>query len=171
MDGKWGFINKEGEEVIPCKYDDVKPFHEGMATVWKESNDIYKCGFINKEGEEVIPCKYDVVYDFYEDMAVVSLNGKFGIFNRMGTEVVLCIYNEAMVFKNLIAVKRKKEIFLLSKDTKPLGKTIEIESLEDLKKIPLGMPILNVESKYKLVYDNNYILFELWKNKMILLEK
>ena len=48
----------------------------------------------------------------------------------------------------------------MSKDTKPLGKTIEIESLEDLKKIPLGMPILNVESKYKLVYDNNYILFD-----------
>ena len=30
---KYGFINKTGEEVIECKYDDASDFHEGLARV------------------------------------------------------------------------------------------------------------------------------------------
>ena len=35
-DGKWGYMNKEGEEVIPCKYDSVLDFSEGLAIVKKD---------------------------------------------------------------------------------------------------------------------------------------
>ena len=31
--GKWGYIDKTGQEVIPCKYDWANPFHEGLASV------------------------------------------------------------------------------------------------------------------------------------------
>ncbi len=24
--GQWGFVNKEGEEVVPCRYDEVPGF-------------------------------------------------------------------------------------------------------------------------------------------------
>ena len=30
---KWGFINTEGKEIIPCKYDKAKMFHGGLASV------------------------------------------------------------------------------------------------------------------------------------------
>ena len=33
LNGKWGFINKTGKEVIPLKYDDAYPFSEGLAKV------------------------------------------------------------------------------------------------------------------------------------------
>lgn len=33
--GKWGFINKEGKTVIPCQYDEVASFREGLVAVVK----------------------------------------------------------------------------------------------------------------------------------------
>ena len=62
--GKWGYINTKGEEVIPCRYDDnqnyegksASPFHEGLAAVCKGD----KWGYINRQGEEVIPVNLEV---------------------------------------------------------------------------------------------------------------
>ena len=71
-DGKYGYINEEGEEVIPCKHNEAWDFSEGLAKVKKDG----KWGYINKEGEEVIPCKYDSVGDFSEGLAEVKKDGK-----------------------------------------------------------------------------------------------
>ena len=45
---KWGFIDKEGREVIPFKYDDINPFSEGVALVKINS----KKGYIDINGIE-----------------------------------------------------------------------------------------------------------------------
>ena len=42
----WGFINKNGEEVIPCRYDIAYDFSEGLAVVWKDG----LWGYVNKNG-------------------------------------------------------------------------------------------------------------------------
>ena len=66
INGKWGFIDKRGNEVIPCKYDYSNNgyfFSEGLAGV--KLNE--KCGFIDKKGKEVVPCKYDRAEDFSID--------------------------------------------------------------------------------------------------------
>ena len=54
-EGKWGYIDKTGREVIPCKYDDASSFSEGLAKVKKSG----KYGFIDKTGREVVPFIYD----------------------------------------------------------------------------------------------------------------
>ena len=33
LDGKYGFIDKTGAEVIPCKYDNADGFNQGKAKV------------------------------------------------------------------------------------------------------------------------------------------
>ena len=53
LNDKFGFINKEGKEVIPLIYDYAFNFHEGLAFIQLDN----KMGLINKEGIEVIPCK------------------------------------------------------------------------------------------------------------------
>lgn len=70
-----GYINEEGEEVIPCQYYAAGNFAEnGLAYVCKEENGKY--GYINTKGEEVIPCKYNEPSDFQEDgYAFVSQEG------------------------------------------------------------------------------------------------
>ena len=98
---KFGFIDQSGTEVVPCKYDDVDDFYEGLARV--ELNGKY--GFIDQSGTEVIPCKYDDVVDFSEGLAAV-LNGKWGFIDQSGTEVIPCKYDDVDDFsEGLVAVE------------------------------------------------------------------
>ena len=83
-DGKYGFINTRGKEVISCKYDGVGDFHEGLAKVRIGDYRDGKYGLINTQGEEVVPCKYDAAYDFSEGLAVVKRNGKWGYVDKYG---------------------------------------------------------------------------------------
>ena len=55
LNGQWGFINTEGEEVVPPKYDFVLHFRRGLAKV--ELNG--QCGVVDKTGKELLPCVYN----------------------------------------------------------------------------------------------------------------
>jgi serine/threonine protein kinase len=94
LNGKVGFIDKTGKEVIPCKYDDAGTFSEGLAAV--EFNG--RWGFIDKTGEEVISCKYDEKWPFSEGLAAVELNGKWGYIDKTGKEEIPCKYDYAWSF-------------------------------------------------------------------------
>ena len=58
--GKWGYIDDNGNEIIPCVYDDTKQFKHGLAVVYvggKWSDYIFpdkypnvKMGYINSKG-------------------------------------------------------------------------------------------------------------------------
>ena len=48
--GKYGFIDSDGNEVIKAEWDEAKPFSEGFATVKKDG----RYGYINTQGELVI---------------------------------------------------------------------------------------------------------------------
>ena len=67
---KYGFIDKEGEEKIPLKYDSAEPFHNGLAKVTISN----RVGLINTLGEEVIPIKYNSIGDFSHGYYRVTLN-------------------------------------------------------------------------------------------------
>lgn len=90
--GKWGFINTKGEEVIPCQYPNpyedftASPFYEGMALVQKDG----KWGFINTKGEEVIPISIEAesIGRFSEGMAFVYIDEEnFSVINKEGKTV------------------------------------------------------------------------------------
>ena len=54
---KWGFTNKNGENIVEAKYDFVTEFNEyGFAGIKKDG----KWGSINKSGEIVIEPKYEI---------------------------------------------------------------------------------------------------------------
>ena len=80
-DNKYGYINKEGEIVIPIEFE-VDPesqevhsfmneaalFHNGMARVCKNG----KYGYIDKTGNVVIPCTYDYCGEFFGDKTIAD---------------------------------------------------------------------------------------------------
>ena len=85
--GKEGYINSQGEEVIPCIYEYAWNFSEGLAKVRKNGRE----GYINPQGEEVIPCIYDCTDDFSEfseGLAKVYRHGRWSIINAAGKVVV-----------------------------------------------------------------------------------
>ena len=62
-DGKYGFIDKTGKEVIPLKYDDAEEFYKGTAIItWKE-----KKGLIDRMGRGLTAPKYNRLYRKYGD--------------------------------------------------------------------------------------------------------
>lgn len=100
--GKYGYVNVSGTIIIPCEFDRVEVFSEGLAWVMKrdeEGNQKYGC--INAEGEIVIPLsEYDGVESFSEGVARVMKNdekgrGKYGYINTKGEVVVPLDYDDA----------------------------------------------------------------------------
>ena len=73
------------EKMYRDKYDNMQPFHEGLAAVLSNG----KWGFIDPLGRIAIPLMYDEVGEgFYQSLAPVKLNGKLFLINKEGEEVV-----------------------------------------------------------------------------------
>ena len=92
-EGKFGYIDKEGNVVIPFRYEPGKDewsytdqpvfdFHQGLARVWDKATGKY--GYIDKEGNEVFPCEFDFAEDVSEGVAIVQKGDQFGFINTKG---------------------------------------------------------------------------------------
>lgn len=57
--GKHGYINTDGEEMIPCVYEDGARFEYGLAPVANLSEYDKKWGLINIKGERIVAFDYD----------------------------------------------------------------------------------------------------------------
>lgn len=71
--GKWGFINVRGEEVISCQYDEVSIFHEGKAAVKMDN----QWGYINSNNEMVIPLFKAVCAEPFSEGRAFILTSEF----------------------------------------------------------------------------------------------
>jgi tetratricopeptide (TPR) repeat protein len=94
LNGKWGYTDKQGNEVIPFKYEEASDFHDGLAAVGLNG----KYGFIDKQEHDVIPLKYDNAYPFSDGLAAVELNDKWGFVDKQGHEVIPFKYDEVGTF-------------------------------------------------------------------------
>lgn len=109
-EGKEGFANMKGEEVIPCTYYTVYEFHDGLARVYND-NESSLSYFIDKTGEIVIDLtkekKYDNYKDFSEGIAVVEKNGMYGGIDKKGKEVIGVKYEKMGSFSEGLAYAQK----------------------------------------------------------------
>lgn len=93
---KWGFINTEGELVIPAKFTAVGQFSHGLAPVYV-GGDCDVCtgprggrwGYINQEGRLVIEPQFRRAESFSEGLATVSFDGStYGWIDPEGKPVI-----------------------------------------------------------------------------------
>ncbi|MFY9311272.1 MAG: WG repeat-containing protein [Bacteroidia bacterium] len=103
--GKWGFADSTGKVMIPCTYEWVEEFAEGVAECGLSG----KAGFVNKTGKLIIPCIYDQVEPFYHGLAIVQQNGKSGVINKIGKTVVPFEYDEISEFSEGLAAVLKQD--------------------------------------------------------------
>ena len=73
IDGKWNFINTEGEILSEQWFGNACNFSEGFARVELDG----KYNFINTEGEIVSEQWFNFTWDFSEGFAKVILDGKW----------------------------------------------------------------------------------------------
>jgi hypothetical protein len=91
-DGKYIFIDKNGNQAIPQSYDFVEGFSDGLSAFYLDG----RKGYIDKTGKEVIVFeKGEKVSDFgrfSEGLAPVIKDGKVGYINKKGETVIPHIY-------------------------------------------------------------------------------
>ena len=118
-DRRFGLIDRQGCEVVPCIYADVAGFSSGLARVQEGTDSVRRYGYVDTLGQVVIPLKYDYARDFSEGMAVVAkgewsgksgygkrdfeFTGKYGFIDRRGNEVIAPIYDGAADFSEVLA--------------------------------------------------------------------
>lgn len=106
-EGKWGYINTFGQEIVPCKYDTVSDrFYCGRAEVRRNG----KSGFIDKYGEIVVQLQYDEVSFFWDDIAPVKKDGKWGLINLYGREIWSFSYDALYIMGAGIIVAGKRKL-------------------------------------------------------------
>ena len=105
LDGKYGFINEDGEEIISCKYEDADAFSDGLAKV----KSVEGWGFVNENGEEIISCKYEEADKFWFGLAKVKSAEGWGFVNENGEEIISCKYEDADDFWLGLALVKSAE--------------------------------------------------------------
>lgn len=105
VDGKWGFIDKNGQMVIQPQYEVGKPdelppaFREGLAAVRVGG----KFGFIDAKGQMVIQPQYGYVSPFSDGIASVLSSGGYGFINKNGKIVIEPQYSKISNFHDGLA--------------------------------------------------------------------
>jgi len=82
--GKCGYINKNGEMVIPQQYDYAGDFSEGLAAFKKDG----KYGYIDTNNSVIISAQFDNALEFSEGIAPIKRGQLYGYINKSGRTVV-----------------------------------------------------------------------------------
>ncbi len=91
VNGKWGFVDIEGDMVISPIYDGAGDFSEGLARVGVGA----KWGFVDREGNLVAEPVYEEAGDFSEGLAAVRVGQRWGTINRFGKQVASPLFEQA----------------------------------------------------------------------------
>jgi hypothetical protein len=156
LDGKYGFIDKYGKEIIPTIYDYASSFSDGLALVHFK-DDQY---FINRLGNKVIPLKkYFIVDPFSEGLAQVSQMSDgfyyYGFIDTSGKEVIPLKYPVAFDFsEGLALVGASSKYGFIDKS----GKEVIPLKYEDARSFYRGLAYVTLKGKYFYIDKNgNYV--------------
>lgn len=161
---KWGLIDKDGIETIPCIYEEIKDFlfeySRDILLVKKDS----KYGYRKSNGEEIVPCIYDNAMLYYEGFAKVCKNEKWGLIDIKGNEIAPCIYDDLYYFREGTAtVKRDRKWGVIDTQGKEVIKCIydyEVDFENGLAKVCKNEKwgYINIQGQEIIpcIYDNAY---------------
>lgn len=107
-DGKFGYVDQNGNVIIPLIYQDAMTFNEGYAAIKLDN----KWGFVDSTGKVIISPEYEEAGSFFESLSSVRKNGKFGFIDTGNKTIVPFIYYLAFGFsEGLAAVQNEKNLW------------------------------------------------------------
>lgn len=82
--GKVGFVDRSGNEVVKCVYDNAFPFKDGHAIVSKGG----KSGIIDATGKVTLPLKYVSIMPWSHNIYVISSGKSVGLADHAGNIIL-----------------------------------------------------------------------------------
>ena len=163
--GKFGVINNEGETVINPEYTEIVLIPNKDVPIFictydlNDQDGTYKTKVINQKNEEIFKeySKVEAIDNFdskqniwhEDDVLRVEKDGKYGLINFEGKEVLPCDYDEITALKgvtNNLLVKKDGKVGLVNEK----GQTIVNTEYKDIKTLKEGY-----KNEYIIVNDNN----------------
>ena len=92
---KYGYVDYQGNQVIPCIYDRAFISGEHDSFVLEKDG---KCGVVNNKGLTIVPFKWDNIAYFSLGVAAVQMGNKCGYININGDVVIPLEYDETHNF-------------------------------------------------------------------------
>ena len=103
--GKYGCINDEYKEIIPCIYDEVGPLLHGLFIVSLRD----KYGAIDEYGNIKIPLEYSILVDlslFGPTMLMAVKDNKFGVINKKNNIIIPFEFDLVQAMFGMITVTK-----------------------------------------------------------------
>ena len=123
-DGKYGLINFEGKEVLPCDYDEITAL-KGVTNNLLVKKD-GKVGLVNEKGQTIVNTEYKDIKTLKEgyknEYIIVNDNNQYGIISTTGTVIIEPKYEDVKYLNNseMFAIKDAGVWKLINKDTQIL---------------------------------------------------
>lgn len=109
IDSKYGMLDSEGKELIPCIYHRIEWKTSNLLEVNKELNGNY--ALFDKNGKQLTDFEYMVFGDFNNGIAKARIENKFGFINEQGKIVIPIKYDYCNDFENGISIVKMNERF------------------------------------------------------------
>lgn len=93
---KWGMIDKNFENVVDFKYDDIKWYNSGMVAVKK--GDMW--GMLGDDFEEKIPFVYEDLKNCNGNLIAAKKYGKWGVIDKDGNIVIAYKYDDTSILSD-----------------------------------------------------------------------
>ncbi|MFI5153213.1 MAG: WG repeat-containing protein [Chitinophagales bacterium] len=97
--GKVGYVNKKGVEIIKPQYEDGLTFSEGYTAVKKGTKWLY----LDSTGRIITEPVFDDAHNFSNGLASVAKNELFGYINMAGDLVIDYQFSNASIFSEDLA--------------------------------------------------------------------
>lgn len=172
--GKYGLIDFDGKELIPCEYDKIVALNavKGEFLVKKAGN----IGLVNDKGQTIIPVLYKSIRTLKEgytsEYIIVNENDKYGIISTSGNILIEPTYEEVKYLNSdlMFAVKEEGiwKLFNTSDSSIVIeggyDNIIEVKNETDVTVVKDGKyGVINLETKENIIaseYEDLKYAFE-----------
>jgi hypothetical protein len=158
---KYGYVNAQGQVVIPPQFEGVKKFSEGMAGVKRDGGG---WGYINLKGEELISAQFDEVGDFFRGFAIVKKGGKSTIINKDGDSVLKDAYDRiCLTDDNYYLTENGGKYGMVN----PIGQEITLPIFDDIRREEYDKILVRLQGRYGVINEKGEISLPLYYDRIL----
>lgn len=143
--GKYCKVNSNGEFIVPCIYNSISLFEEGLAVVGLDN----KFGYVDTKGKEAIALIFDSAQNFSEGLAAVSFRQKYGFINSTGKAVIPFRFENAQSFsEGLAAIEVEGKWGFIDS----YGELVIASVFDEVSAFKEGFALVNIQENCDLYY-------------------